>query len=59
MQDAILVISPENFNVLFSNLRARKMFNNDHFNTSNEINAKVMSEYIFHTAQRHSQLSSL
>jgi hypothetical protein len=28
MQDAILVISPENYNVLFSNLKAKKMFNN-------------------------------
>ena len=59
MQDAILVISPENYNVLFSNLMAKKMFNNDQFNQQSEINAKVMSEYIFHTAQKHSQLSSL
>jgi len=29
MQDAILVVSPENFNVLFSNLSARKLFHNE------------------------------
>jgi hypothetical protein len=35
------------------------MFNNDQFNQQSEINVKVMSEYIFHTAHKHSQLSSL
>jgi hypothetical protein len=63
IQDVLLVIKPDaldgKYQVVFSNLQARKVFNSSSLNQNDEVKNGMLDEYIFHTASKSPLLNSL
>ena len=63
MPDALLVIKPEaqdgKFSVVYSNLKARKVFNFGALNPEETVLNTLLEEYIFYNSKKEALLNSL